>query len=173
MFGDPIRNEKGWEVKKLSETIKVTMGQSPPSESYNLEKIGLPFYQGSSDFGEKYPKLNKFCSSPKKIAEENSILMSVRAPVGDINISIQECCIGRGLCSLQLEDKNLGLEYIYNYFKMIIKKIKGNEKGSTFKSINRQEIENLEILVPPLHLQQEFANFVEQTDKLKLLFRGL
>ncbi len=166
MFGDPIRNEKGWEESYLKNLSVIIMGQSPPSNSYNNIGKGLPFYQGNIDFGDKYPKLNKFCSEPLKIAKKKSILMSVRAPVGEINITNWDCCIGRGLCSLELEE-SLNIEYLYNYLKNIIVTVKSKSKGSTFKSINKLEIENIKVLLPPLSLQNEFAEFVEKTDKLK------
>ena len=169
MFGDPIRNEKGWEESYLKNLSVIIMGQSPPSNSYNNIGKGLPFYQGNIDFGDKYPKLNKFCSEPLKIAKKKSILMSVRAPVGEINITNWDCCIGRGLCSLELEE-SLNIEYLYNYLKNIIVTVKSKSKGSTFKSINKLEIENIKVLLPPLSLQNEFASFVTKTNKLKFLY---
>ena len=166
MFGDPIKNDKGWEESYLKNLSVIIMGQSPPSNSYNNIGKGLPFYQGNIDFGDKYPKLNKFCSEPLKIAKKKSILMSVRAPVGEINITNWDCCIGRGLCSLELEE-SLNIEYLYNYLKNIIVTVKSKSKGSTFKSINKLEIENIKVLLPPLSLQNEFAEFVIKTNKLK------
>ena len=166
MFGDPIKNDKGWEESYLKNLSVIIMGQSPPSNSYNNIGKGLPFYQGNIDFGDKYPKLNKFCSEPLKIAKKKSILMSVRAPVGEINITNWDCCIGRGLCSLELAE-SLNIEYLYNYLKNIIVTVKSKSRGSTFKSINKLEIENIRVLLPPLSLQNEFSQFVEKTDKLK------
>ena len=166
MFGDPIKNEKGWEESYLKNLSVIIMGQSPPSNSYNNIGKGLPFYQGNIDFGDKYPKLNKFCSEPLKIAKKKSILMSVRAPVGEINITNWDCCIGRGLCSLELKE-SLNIEYLYNYLKNIIVTVKSKSKGSTFKSINKLEIENIKVLLPSLSLQNEFAEFVTKTNKLK------
>ena len=166
MFGDPIKNEKGWEDSYLKNLSVIIMGQSPPSNSYNNIGKGLPFYQGNIDFGDKYPKLNKFCSEPLKIAKKKSILMSVRAPVGEINITNWDCCIGRGLCSLELAE-SLNIEYLYNYLKNIIVTVKSKSRGSTFKSINKLEIENIRVLLPPLSLQNEFADFATKIDKLK------
>lgn len=166
MFGDPIKNEKGWEDSYLKNLSVIIMGQSPPSNSYNNIGKGLPFYQGNIDFGDKYPKLNKFCSEPLKIAKKKSILMSVRAPVGEINITNWDCCIGRGLCSLELAE-SLNIEYLYNYLKNIIVTVKSKSRGSTFKSINKLEIENIRVLLPPLSLQNEFSEFVTKIDKLK------
>ena len=166
MFGDPIKNDKGWKKVKLSDVAKIIMGQSPPSSSYNEKGIGIPFYQGNVDFGEKYPKIKKYTDKITKVANENTILMSVRAPVGELNITKIECCIGRGLCSIKINGE-LNLEYLFYYLKNIMISIKKVEKGSTFKSINRKEIENIEILLPPLELQNKFATKIEAIQKLK------
>lgn len=170
MFGNPIKNDKDWEKVKLSDVAKIIMGQSPPSSSYNEKGIGMPFYQGNVDFGEKYPKIKKYTDKITKIANENTILMSVRAPVGELNITKIECCIGRGLCSIKINGE-LNLEYLFYYLKNIMINIKKVEKGSTFKSINRKEIENIEVLLPPLELQNKFATKIEAIQKLK--FRKL
>lgn len=146
-MGNPIKNDKGWKKVKLSDVSKIIMGQSPPSSSYNEKGIGMPFYQGNVDFGEKYPKIKKYTDKITKVANENTILMSVRAPVGELNITKIECCIGRGLCSIKINGE-LNLEYLFYYLKNIMISIKKVEKGSTFKSINRKEIENIEILLP-------------------------
>ena len=165
-MGNPIKNDKGWKKVKLSDVSKIIMGQSPPSSSYNEKGIGMPFYQGNVDFGEKYPKIKKYTDKITKVANENTILMSVRAPVGELNITKIECCIGRGLCSIKINGE-LNLEYLFYYLKNIMISIKKVEKGSTFKSINRKEIENIEILLPPLELQNKFATKIETIQKLK------
>ena len=82
-----------WQVVRLGEVAQIEMGQSPPSITYNSEGIGLPFFQGKADFGDIYPITRKWCSSPNKIAEKDDILLSVRAPIGDVNIATQRCCI--------------------------------------------------------------------------------
>lgn len=132
-MGNPIKNDKGWKKVKLSDVSKIIMGQSPPSSSYNEKGIGMPFYQGNVDFGEKYPKIKKYTDKITKVANENTILMSVRAPVGELNITKIECCIGRGLCSIKINGE-LNLEYLFYYLKNIMISIKKVEKGSTFKS---------------------------------------
>ena len=166
LFGDPIKNDKDWKKVKLSDVAKIIMGQSPPSSSYNEKGIGMPFYQGNVDFGEKYPKIKKYTDKITKIANENTILMSVRAPVGELNVTKIECCIGRGVCSIKINGE-LNLEYLFYYLKNIMINIKKLEKGSTFKSINKKEIENIEVLLPPLELQNKFATKIEAIQKLK------
>ena len=87
---------KDWKIVKLGDVVEIIMGQSPSSDTYNTEKKGLPFFQGKAEFTELFPIPVKWCSKPKKIAEQNDILLSVRAPVGAINIANQRCCkIGR------------------------------------------------------------------------------
>lgn len=102
--------------EKLGNIADLTMGQSPKSEYYNFEKQGLPFLQGNKDFGFKYPSLDMYTSNITNVAEKNDILMSVRAPVGDINIAPEKLCIGRGLCSLKMKESN-------NIFSLLFIKI--------------------------------------------------
>ena len=91
----------GWEVKGLGECFDLTMGQSPPGSTYNEDGDGLPFFQGRTDFGFLYPTTRRYCNAPTRIAEPDDTLVSVRAPVGDINMASDRCCIGRGLAALK------------------------------------------------------------------------
>ncbi|WP_261290999.1 restriction endonuclease subunit S [Paraclostridium sordellii] len=106
-----------WEVKKLEDVSYITMGQSPSSDSYNDKGIGVPFFQGNSEFGNIYPTVKKWCSEPKKIAEPLDILISVRAPVGAVNINNDRACIGRGLASIRQSNK---INYMYLYYVLSI-----------------------------------------------------
>ena len=92
---------EGWVWTTLGESCDIVLGQSPSSETYNADGDGLPFYQGKAEFGDLYPTPEKWCSSPKKIAEENDILISVRAPVGPTNLCPEKSCIGRGLAAIR------------------------------------------------------------------------
>ncbi len=94
---------KHWKIIELGKVTKISMGQSPPSSTYNTNRIGLPFFQGKAEFTDLHPIPTKWCNSPKKIAYKNDLLISVRAPVGDLNIADQECCIGRGLAALNFQ----------------------------------------------------------------------
>ena len=98
-----IQVPEGWELKKLgdSDVSEIIMGQSPPGSTYNKDGIGLPFFQGKTNFGEKYPEPTTWCSEPKKIALKDDILISVRAPVGPTNWAKEECCIGRGISAIR------------------------------------------------------------------------
>ena len=105
---------KGWIETTLGEICDINMGQSPPSSTYNTNKDGLPFFQGKAEFSDLYPVPNKWCSQPKKEAEKGSILISVRAPVGDVNIANRHCCIGRGLAAIKY---NPCPRFIYYFLK--------------------------------------------------------
>ena len=124
---------------KLKDIADITMGQSPKGQSYNNKKDGKAFLQGRKTFGRMYPTIDTWTTEPKKIAKSGSVLMSVRAPVGDINIANDEICIGRGLCSINAKNgNNRYLYYLLLYNKAnIIKK----SSGTVFDSINKEQLE--------------------------------
>ena len=93
--------KRGWILEPLAAIAHVAMGQSPPSTTYNMTGEGLPFLQGKFEFGEVYPTPVRFCSKPLRVAEQDDILVSVRAPVGPVNLSPAKCCIGRGLAAVR------------------------------------------------------------------------
>lgn len=146
----------------LKNRVVVTMGQSPKSEFYNKEGIGIPFLQGNRTFGEKYPYIDTYCSEPKRIAQTGDVLMSVRAPVGDVNIATEEICIGRGLCSLRM--KNGNNEYLYYLLKSFNKYIVNQESGTVFGSINKKQIENLELPFPNDNEQKRISDLLSTLD---------
>ena len=131
------------------------MGQSPDSTSYNSDKQGVPFYQGNADFGALYPKPRIWCNKPIKLAKENDILISVRAPVGALNFSKEECCIGRGLASITLDSNDFLLEFIYWSLRTEVKELQNKSTGSTFKSINKKTLEEVRIPKVPLKEQKD------------------
>ena len=145
---------KKWEKKNLGNICEIIMGQSPPSDSYNKEKLGLPFFQGKADFGGYFPIPQISCSNPIKIAKPNDVLMSVRAPVGPVNLADQVCCIGRGLSALRPNEK-LDSWFLFFYFKIIEHKWKG--RGSTFDAIRRNDLKNIEIPFLPFSEQRKIA----------------
>ncbi len=153
-----------WEVRKLSAVAKIKMGQSPPSSNCFDYENGIPFFQGKAEFGSIYPNINKWCNSPKQIAEEGDILVSVRAPVGDVNIALQRCCIGRGLARIRgIIIDNHFLYFIMNCFKKVLQKI---SQGSTFEAINKDVLHNLKIPFPPLPEQKKIAEILLALDEL-------
>ncbi len=159
-----------WKEYKLEDYAEINMGQSPKSEFYNTEGIGLPFLQGNRTFGNKYPYFDTYCSEPKKIAEKGDILFSVRAPVGDINIANQKICIGRGLASLRA--KNGNNEFLYFLMHYLKNTIINNESGSVFGAVNKTVLSNINILLPPLSEQKAIAEVLSSLDdKIDLLHR--
>lgn len=156
-----------YQEKNLSEVADITMGQSPSSNSYNKIGIGLPFYQGKTEFSDKYiePPAT-WCSAPVRIAEKNDILMSVRAPVGDVNIATDKCCIGRGLASIRPLDG----ESIFLFYALKLKKneIESKGNGSTFKAINKETVHSIKIPDVPQALKVKYSMFAEHIDKLKV-----
>lgn len=152
-----------WEVSRLLDVATIIMGQSPPSSSYNKNGIGLPFYQGNADFGRIFPTLNNWCAAPKKQAEKGDILISVRAPVGEVNIAPQKCCIGRGLAVLRPQ----GIDSNYLYYILIYSSTLLNNlsQGSTFGAINSKELSDLQIPIPPKREQKEIGLFLSNVDE--------
>jgi len=155
-----------WERKKLGDVCQIIMGQSPPSSAYNSSQNGLPFFQGKSEFGKRHPIAVKWCTQPLKKAQKNDILMSVRAPVGPVNIADTESVIGRGLCAVRT---NRGTDYlfVYHYLRSIEREIESCGSGSTFQAINKKQIESIEIPLPPLHVQKQIVAILEQAETLK------
>ena len=152
--------------EELENVTKIIMGQSPPGDSYNENENGMPFFQGKREFGDKYPVVEKWTTTPSKIAEPDSILMSVRAPVGDINLCPIKSCIGRGLASIVPMEK-LELGYLYSFLKLNKEKISDLGSGSTFKAITGKQLKAIKIQVPPIAIQKKFASIVERVEKIK------
>ena len=128
---------------KLKEFATINMGQSPKGETYNTDGNGMPFLQGRKTFGRIYPTIDTWTTNPIKVANKDEILMSVRAPVGDMNFANQDICIGRGLCSINA--KNGRNKYLYYMLLNSMNDLKQKSTGTVFDSINRSDLENLEI----------------------------
>lgn len=135
-----------WKTVELKSIANVTMGQSPKSKFYNDNSEGMPFLQGNKTFGDKYPSFELYTTSIKKVAEKNSVLMSVRAPVGDLNIAQEDICIGRGVCGLKM--KKGDNEFLYYLLKANISHLINKESGTVFGSINKNDIETFEVTLP-------------------------
>ena len=158
-------NKNGVE-KQLNDVADIIMGQSPLSQSYNKDKKGLPFYQGKTEFSDIYIKEpTVYCNSPIKVVEENDILMSVRAPVGDVNIATQKSCIGRGLASIK--PKKIDYLYLFYLLKEQKSKIEKIGVGSTFKAINKNNISTLKISIVEKDKQDKIRNYLSSIEKLK------
>lgn len=148
-------------IKKLQDCATIIAGQSPESKYYNSTGEGIPFFQGKADFGELYPKVRVYCSSPTKIAQYNDILLSVRAPVGPTNLSPGTVCIGRGLAAIRPDD-SLDLKYLLYYFRYFETQLSAKGTGTTFKAINQKLIKNLEIPIPTLNEQFRIIARIEE-----------
>jgi type I restriction enzyme S subunit len=156
-----------WETVKLGDggACQIIMGQSPPSSTYNKIQEGLPFLQGNMEFGEIYPSPSIYCSEPAKIAEKNDVLISVRAPVGDVNISLSKVCIGRGLASIRCNSEKTSHLFLFYYLKYIGKTFESISAGSTFKAIRKNELDQLEIRLPPAPEQKKIAEILSTVDQ--------
>ena len=123
------------------------MGQSPPSETYNSQGKGLPFYQGRTDFGFRFPKPRIYCSVPSRYAKPGDTLVSVRAPVGDINMASQQCCIGRGVAAVR--HKSGAPSFTYHSLANLYPDFARFEaEGTVFGSINKNSFEKLRFVIP-------------------------
>ena len=148
---------------KLEEIADVTMGQSPKSVYYNTEKKGLPFLQGNRTFGFKYPTFDTYTAVTTKLAKAGDVIMSVRAPVGALNITPVDMCLGRGVCSLRMKNGNQSfLFYMMKYYVFHLLK---KESGTIFGSVNRNDINGLEVDIPEdIEEQNKIAGYLEMID---------
>ena len=157
VWNDEIKQElpERWEVSALGNIMDINMGQSPKGASYNAIGEGLPFYQGCNEFGNIYPTIKKYTTDPVKTAKQHDILMSVRAPVGAINIANMDCCIGRGLCAVN--------NNYYTHLYFMIKDIacilsKKYNSGTTFGSICKADLEMIKVGYPHNKVLYNFHN---------------
>jgi type I restriction enzyme S subunit len=138
---------KGWSVGQLSDGFDLTMGQSPPGETYNEDGAGLPFYQGRADFGFRFPTRRIYCTAPARYAKPGDTLVSVRAPVGDINMANEECCVGRGVAAVR--HKTGATSFTYHSMANLYPDFARFEaEGTVFGSINKQSFESLPFVIP-------------------------
>ena len=151
--------------EKLGNIADLIAGQSPPSSSYNKNGTGIPFFQGKADYGKINPTIRNWCSVPIKISLPGDILISVRAPVGPVNINNVESCIGRGLCAIRVK-KNISRDYLYFYLKTNETRISNLGVGSTFMAITQKDLREIIIPVPSLADQLHIANLLSKAESL-------
>lgn len=162
---DIVDYPEDWEIAPLGEITDMIMGQSPPSSTYNEDGNGIPFLQGKAEFQFRHPKHIKYTTSPVKVAPSGTILMSVRAPVGDVNIADIEYCIGRGLGALSLiNGSNEFLFYLLAFNKSEIAK---EGTGSIFKSISKNVLAGIKVALPPLPEQKKIAAVLSAIQEAK------
>ena len=145
-------------MARIDELCIINMGQSPESSSYNMTGEGIPFFQGNADFGEIHPKVRVWCKSPKKIAHIGDILISVRAPIGAMNVVNMECCIGRGLAALTINEEFCCKNYIWYALTSRIDYLIEKGTGSTFKAINKNILAKTEIKIPSMVDQKRISS---------------
>lgn len=148
---------------KLEEIVDITMGQSPKSKYYNTDGKGYPFLQGNRTFGFKYPTFDTYTTVMTKSAKAGEVIMSVRAPVGDINITPVDMCLGRGVCSLRM--KNGNQDFLFYMMKYYIPQLLKKESGTVFGSVNRSDISGLDVDIPEdAKTQKKIARYLEMID---------
>lgn len=153
----------GWRMGKLSDIAEITMGQSPAGKSYNENGIGTVFYQGRAEFGTRFPTRRLFTTEPKRIAKKFDTLMSVRAPVGDLNIANEDCCIGRGLAAIHSKDEHQSFVH-YTVLALRSKLDVFNGEGTVFGCINRDALNNIEVIIPSKIDLDKFEKIVTTMD---------
>ena len=154
---------------KLKDVCKINMGQSPDSSSYNESGEGIPFFQGNADFGDRYPVTRIWCSEPKKVAQENDILISVRAPIGAINYSKEKCCIGRGLAALTVDKTKISEKLLFWVLKAKKEELNRQGTGSTFKAISKKSLE--ELLISQIDIKEQEKD-VEILEKIYMIIQN-
>lgn len=138
---------EGWEWSTIAESFILTMGQSPPGDTYNETGEGLPFYQGRTDYGFRFPAQRVFCNAPTRLAQRGDSLVSVRAPVGDVNIALENCAIGRGVAGVRHPSGcNSFVFYSLKLLKPYFEHFNG--EGTVFGSINKKDFQNLPVIDP-------------------------
>ena len=152
-----------WREGALSEIANIIMGQSPSGTSYNEDSNGTVFYQGRAEFGSRFPTRRLFTTEPKRMAAKGDILMSVRAPVGDLNIAFETCCLGRGLAGIQ-SNNNCQSFILYTMFALKQQLNMFNGEGTVFGSINKTDMANLPVIIPTNEVIRQFEEMVSPMD---------
>jgi type I restriction enzyme S subunit len=156
---------RGWGVKLLSDSFDVRMGQSPPGTTYNENGEGISFFQGRTDFGFRYPSVRVYCTAPTRFAEIGDTLVSVRAPVGDINLTKERCCIGRGVAAVRHKTGSRSFTY---YQMLSFKDIFAlfESEGTVFGSINKTDFNSIECITPPENIVTKFEEIIFPLDQM-------
>jgi type I restriction enzyme S subunit len=155
---------QGWAASTVGAEFSLIMGQSPPGETYNEKGEGLPFFQGRTDFGARYPKRRMFCSAPTRIAEVDDTLVSVRAPVGDLNMAWERCCVGRGVAAVRHLSGHRGYTY-YSLSNLQPDLAAFEHTGTVFGAINKAQFEILKIVAPDPRVVNTFEALVSGLDE--------
>ena len=169
-----------WVEKKLGEICSIIMGQSPSSEYYNTQNLGLPLIQGNADLENRRQIVRFYTSQITKECEKGDVILSVRAPVGAVGKATHKSCLGRGVCAIKTDN-----DFLYHYLVYIENDWSSFSKGSTFDSINSDELYQLSLVLPQTKKEQqaiatilsdmdkEIADLEAQRDKYRLLKSGM
>ncbi len=163
---------EGWEIKTIGNTVNVLMGQSPKSEFYNQEGVGLPFHQGVGSYGNVFPNHDTYCSVKGRLAKEGDILFSVRAPVGRLNIADRKLIIGRGLSAMSHKKGYNSFLFHFLRYQFSREDIIGN--GAIFNSVGKDELNGFKYFEPSDSLIQDFEKIVKPIDaEVKNLYQQI
>lgn len=154
---------EGWSAVSLSDVADLSLGQSPNSSETNDKGIGLPFFQGNGEFGERYPIPRRWAVTGPRLAEEGDILISVRAPVGELNVAASRCIIGRGLGAIRA--RKIDASFLWQALQFCAPKLHSVSQGSTFDAINRGDLSKLTLPFPPLQEQRRIAEILSSVDE--------
>ncbi|HHT9114989.1 MAG: restriction endonuclease subunit S [Planctomycetes bacterium] len=168
-FGREVFLGKKLDREQLCNIAQINMGQSPPGSAYNEKGEGAPFLQGNAEFGEVFPRHLKYTKITTKIAKPGNILLSVRAPVGEINIADKEYCIGRGLSAISMNDEDLN-KYLKHALIFLRTDMERVSTGSTFKAINKSVLESLEI---PFREKPSMVSLSNKLEKMTIVKKGI
>jgi len=154
----------GWNPSNIGSEFDLTMGQSPPGKTYNETGNGLPFFQGRRDFGFRYPSNRVYCTAPQRLADHGDTLVSVRAPVGDINMAMERCCVGRGVAAVRHKSGSRSYTY-YAMHTLSNRFARFEAEGTVFGAINKKQFEGLRWLSPGENLVGEFEKIAFTLDE--------
>lgn len=159
VWNEDLKREipEGWSAGSLEDLMRITMGQSPSGDSYNAENEGTVFFQGRAEFGDYYPRKNLYTTSPKRLANADDVLLSVRAPVGDINFAFEDCCIGRGLASIR-DRCNCPLYAWFTAKSLSVYFKRAGSNGTTFGAIDKDGLAALPVVIPTAEARSAFAS---------------
>ena len=166
-FIEPTKDglPEGWKMGYLADEFDITMGQSPPGETLNEEKIGMVFFQGGSDFRFRFPVPRVYTTAPTRIAKPLDTLVSVRAPVGDINMAFEECCLGRGVAAFRYKQNPEFYSYTYYKMRSLTEQIKlFEDNGTVFGSIGKENFKKLDCFIPPIEMILKFEKNAKPFD---------
>jgi type I restriction enzyme, S subunit len=153
-------------TSRLDQVCDLIMGQAPNGESYNLEHRGWPLIAGAGDFSGTYPKANKYTTEATKLSKQGDIILGIRASIGEKVLSDREYCLGRGVAGLRVRT-GLDSKYLWHWLSHIRPQLENKSKGATFKQVNREDIGELEINLPPLSEQRRIAEILDKTEELR------